>query len=86
VQRYNAITNNGKTNVGGTTISKTNADGFGNFVATTVATGAEIAGTQWGWNTALFGTRPQQYFLNSLGTALTAPPAPGTYANNFVIP
>ena len=86
LQRYTATTNNGKTNVGGTSVSKTNADGAGNFVATSNGANAEISGTQWGWNTALFGTRPQQYFVNSAGTGLLAPDAPGTFANDFVIP
>jgi len=86
LQRYNAITNNGKTNVGGTSVGINNADGFGNFVITPTAANTEIAGTQWGWNTALFGTRPQQYFMNSLATGVRAPDAPGTFTDNFVIP
>jgi hypothetical protein len=89
VQRYTTTTGAGgpKTNVGGTSVSMDNADGFGNFViSTTNGANAEIAGTQWGWNTALFGTRPQQYFLNSAATGVRAPDAPGTFANDFLIP
>lgn len=86
VQRYTATTNNGKTNVGGTTISQTNSDGIGNLVATSNGANLEISGTQWGWDTSLFGTRPQQYFVNSAGSGLRAPDAPGTFANDFVIP
>jgi len=86
LQRYTAITGNGSTNVGGTSVALNNADNFGNFVITPAAANTEISGTQWGWDTALFGTRPQQYFMNSAATGVRAPDAPGTFANNYVIP
>ena len=87
LQRYTVVTTAGaKTNVGGTSIDASNRDGLGNFVATLNATSAEISGTQFGWNNALFGNTPQEYFTNSINSALVAPPAPGTYTNDFVIP
>ena len=86
LQRYTAITNNGKTNVGGTSIDASNRDGAGNFVATLNGNSAEISGTQFGWNNALFGNTPQEYFTNSISSGLLAPPAPGTFTNDFVIP
>lgn len=84
LQRYTAITNNGKTNAGGTSIDASNADGTGNFVITAGAPNTAITGTQFGWNAALFGTQPQEYFTNSVGTGLNAPPAPGTFSNDFL--
>ncbi|MCC6207203.1 MAG: hypothetical protein IT488_03500 [Gammaproteobacteria bacterium] len=86
LQRYTVITNNGKTNVGGTSIDASNADGTGNFAIGLNGPGTEISGTQFGWNSALFGTQPQQYFENSISTGLVAPNAPGTFADDFVIP
>ncbi|MBK8163741.1 MAG: hypothetical protein IPK65_11565 [Gammaproteobacteria bacterium] len=88
LQRYTVVTGAGgpKTNVGGTSIDASNRDGAGNFAITLNATGSEISGTQFGWNNALFGNTPQEYFTNSLNSALAAPPAPGTYTNDFVIP
>ena len=89
LQRYTVTTNNGKTNVGGTSITAKNhsdLDGAGLFSVTLNGNSAEISGTQFGWNNALFGNTPQEYFENSISTGLVAPPAPGTYTNDFVIP
>jgi hypothetical protein len=86
VQRYTAITTNGKTNAGGTSISQNNADGVGAFVATSNGADLEISGTQWGWDTVLFGTQPQEYFANSTNAGLRAPDAPGTFANDYILP
>ncbi|MGE0372951.1 MAG: hypothetical protein AB7Q01_13795, partial [Gammaproteobacteria bacterium] len=90
LQRYTVVTTAGaKTNVGGTSVTAKNhsdLDGAGNFAITLNGTGAEISGTQFGWNTALFGNTPQEYFTNSINSALVTPPAPGTYTNDFVIP
>lgn len=86
LQRYTATTSNGDTNVGGTSVEIDNADGVGNFVITHNGSGVEIDGTQWGWNTALFGSQPQQYFGQTDGINVRAPDAPGTFANDFVIP
>lgn len=87
LQRYTATTDNGKTNVGGTSIEQMNDyNEDGTFPITHNGSGVEIDGTQWGWNTALFGTRPQQYFGQTDGINVRAPDAPGTFANTFVIP
>ncbi|MGE3481922.1 MAG: hypothetical protein AB7K73_10980, partial [Gammaproteobacteria bacterium] len=90
LQRYTVVTTGGaKTNVGGTSVTAMNhsdLDGAGNFAITLNGTGTEISGTQFGWNNALFGSTPQQYFENSISSGLVAPPAPGTYTNDFVIP
>jgi len=88
LQRYSVVTTTGqaqKTNAGGTSIDASNADGAGNFTVSLNGPGTEISGTQFGWNAALFGTQPQQYFENSISSGLIAPPT-GTYANDFVIP
>ncbi len=89
LQRYTVVTvpgQAGKTNAGGTSIDASNADGAGNFAITLNGNDAAISGTQFGWNAALFGTQPQQYFANSVSSGLNTPPAPGTYTNDFVIP
>ncbi|MCC6301849.1 MAG: hypothetical protein IT489_03500 [Gammaproteobacteria bacterium] len=86
LQRYTVITNNGKTNAGGTSIDASNADGAGNFAITLNGNDAAISGTQFGWNAALFGTQPQQYFANSVSSGVNAPPAPGTFADDFLLP
>ncbi|MCC6207329.1 MAG: hypothetical protein IT488_04175 [Gammaproteobacteria bacterium] len=86
LQRYTVVTFTGKTNVGGTSITASNADGQGNFTVILNGVASEISGTQFGWNTALFGTRPQEYFTGSISSGVLAPPAPGTFANDFVIP
>lgn len=90
LQRYTVVTTTGqaqKTNVGGTSISASNADGNGNFVIDVSAgNDAAVTGTQFGWNTALFGTQPQEYFTNSVSSGVNAPPAPGTYANDYLLP
>jgi len=89
LQRYTVVTlagQAGKTNAGGTSVEVMNDElEDGTFPITLNGPGTEISGTQWGWNTSLFGTRPQQYFENSISTGLIAPPT-GTYANDFVIP
>jgi len=85
VQRYSAITNNGKTNVGGTSIDATNADGFGNFKVTLNGNSAAVTGTQFGWNSALFGTQPQEYFTNSISSGLLTAPT-GIFADDFLLP
>lgn len=85
LQRYTATTSNGKTNVGGTSVEMDNADGAGNFTISLNGPSTEISGTQWGWNSALFGTRPQQYFENTTSTGVLAPPT-GTFADDFLIP
>lgn len=90
LQRYTVVTTTGqaqKTNAGGTSVTASNADGNGNFVVDiSGGASAEISGTQFGWNTALFGTQPQEYFTNSISSGLLAPPAPGTYANDYILP
>ncbi|MBK9131570.1 MAG: hypothetical protein IPM20_08070 [Gammaproteobacteria bacterium] len=89
LQRYTVVTaagQAGKTNAGGTSVSASNADGNGNFVISLNGPGTEISGTQFGWNNALFGNTPQEYFENSISSGLVAPPAPGTFADDFVIP
>lgn len=85
LQRYTVNTGSVKTNVGGTSIDASNKDGAGNFVATLNGNSAAITGTQFGWNSALFGTQPQEYFTNSISSGLLAPPT-GTYTNDFLIP
>jgi hypothetical protein len=86
LQRYTATTSNGKTNVGGTSIEQMNDfNEDSTFPIVLNGPGTEISDTQWGWNTALFGSRPQQYFENSTSTNVIAPPT-GTFANDFVIP
>jgi len=85
VQRYSAISTNGKTNVGGTSIDATNADGFGNFKVTLNGNSAAVTGTQFGWNSALFGTQPQEYFTNSISSGLLTAPT-GIFADDFLLP
>lgn len=90
LQRYTVVTTTGqaqKTNAGGTSISASNADGNGNFVIDiSGGANAAITGTQFGWNTALFGTQPQEYFTNSISSGVNAPPSPGTYTNDYLLP
>ncbi|MCC6208211.1 MAG: hypothetical protein IT488_08665 [Gammaproteobacteria bacterium] len=90
LQRYTVVTTTGqaqKTNAGGTSVTASNADGNGNFVVD-ISGGAstEISGTQFGWNAALFGTQPQEYFTNSISSGLLAPPSPGIYTNDYILP
>jgi hypothetical protein len=89
LQRYTVVTvtgQAGKTNAGGTSIEQMNDyNEDGTFPITLNGPSTEIGDTQWGWNTALFGTRPQAYFENSNSSGLLTAPT-GTFANDFVIP